>query len=159
MYFKHLRTTPFEPTFEWVDTVGECADRINRSHEDYPKYVVATERALSDTVIGGNNITNRLILAVHSYIFRDKPFAGLFRRLDVRVGWHHPPHFTEIRAMMGKLEYHYGNIADIKDLIDWYTDFEAIHPFQDGNGRVGGVIVAAYSHKLHPEKGWLAPNQ
>ena len=47
----------------------------------------------------------------------------------------------------------------VEDLQDWYWDMETIHPFLDGNGRVGGVIVAGFAHARHPEKGWLAPNQ
>ena len=44
-------------------------------------------------------------------------------------------------------------------LLDWYSDFETIHPFQDGNGRVGGVVVAVYSNLWSTEGKYLAPCQ
>ena len=50
-------------------------------------------------------------------------------------------------------------ITGLGTLKDWYHDFETIHPFQDGNGRVGGVTVAVLARKFRPEKGWLAPGQ
>ena len=41
-HFHHLRTTPWEPSFEWVTTMAEAADRINVWNEDYPGRVLET---------------------------------------------------------------------------------------------------------------------
>ena len=61
---------------------------------------------------------------------------------------------------MEQLEDNYLRAIPTSDhLIDWYSDFQSIHPFQDGNGRVGGIIVAAHSHTMWPENGWLGPNR
>lgn len=159
-HFKHLRETPWNPTFEWVRTTLECANKINSYHEDYPKYVKATNAILQSTTTDNppGRIFSGYLKVIHKLIFSDKFFAGEWRKVDVVVGLHHPPRVLVLSGLMEELESLH-SISDIKDLTDWYTDFETIHPFQDGNGRVGGVIIAAYSHGLHPEEGWLAPNQ
>lgn len=44
---------------------------------------------------------------------------------------------------MKKLLYWYHNIDNItlEDIIEFHVKFEKIHPFQDGNGRVGRMIM------------------
>lgn len=167
-YFHSYRTTPFEPSFTWVPTAREAADRINSFHEDYPKRVPMTERMLelpfeiagTPRLQGAQEIHTIALAAVHWFIFQDLPHAGNFREVNVKVGLHHPPDWQIVPTLMVELQEHYlGKINSIDDLVDWYSDFETIHPFQDGNGRVGGVVVASFAHARHPEQGWLAANQ
>ena len=157
MHFQHLRETQWKPTFKWVKTSLECADKINSYHEDYPKYVSITDNVLQSTV-GSLVIPNWKLLAIHSEIFADKDFRGKWRAVGVIVGQHRPPHREDIASLMDELAQVY-TVTTIEDIIEWYKDFETIHPFQDGNGRVGGVMVAVHSHALKPTMGWLAPNQ
>ena len=157
MRFGHLRKEVWAPTFTWVGTSLECADKINSYHEDYPKYVTVTDMVLSKGVTDGK-IFNGWLLLNHRTIFSDKSFAGRWRNINVSVGSHRPPSFQNIPYLMEELEEHH-SVYGVDSLIEWYKDFETIHPFQDGNGRVGGIVVAIYAHGLHPEKGWLAPNQ
>jgi len=157
MHFQHLRESIWNPSFEWVATSLVCADKINSYHEDYPKYVEATDRVLQ-SIVYSIVIPNRLLLNIHNSIFSDKHFKGRWRDVDVIVGMHRAPQKLAVANLMEELASLY-NIGDVENLIEWYKDFETIHPFQDGNGRVGGVIVASYAHELYPNKGWLAPNQ
>ncbi len=165
-----LRTTPWTPTFTWVATTWEAADRINSFHEDYPARVGLTFNALENLgrklgLTGGANmwplgykVPSSRLFQIHSEVFGDTGFAGRWRDVQVRIGPHVPPAPDRIQNLVtGFLLPR--RLLIIEDLEAWYLAFETIHPFQDGNGRVGGIIVAAYAHHFTPEMGWLAPNQ
>ena len=47
---------------------------------------------------------------------------------------------------MAELEFVYLDLElDQDNLRKWYFDFNTIHPLKDGNGRTGGIVVAAAS--------------
>ncbi len=169
-YFGHLRREPWAPSFTWVTAARQAADLINIYHEDYPRRVDATEKALADLVRKlsltgpadrwpmGYRIPNSRLLEIHRLVFWDEEFAGKWRTARVRIGDHYPPGPGEVPKLMAQLEDAHRLRTD-HDLAQWYNDFETIHPFQDGNGRVGGIIVAAYAYHFNPFGWWLAPNQ
>lgn len=161
--FDHYRTTPWEPSFTEMKTAEECAHHINRWHEDYPLRVEATLHVLTSQWRGiavVPVVTRKLLKRIHGQVFAGTDHGGTFRSVNVQVGRHSPPRFEAVEDLMKILETYY-EIGSIEDAIAWYTDFETIHPFQDGDGRVGGIIVAAFSHKFSEGEngGWLAPNQ
>ena len=160
-YFKHLRTVPWNPTFKWVDSIAEAADMINLPHEDYPMRIPATQLAIESKVLP---MDTKSLHKIHKKVFGDMSFGGKFRKVNVRVGLHVAPDNYQVSALMEELCKVHNPLIQTRThseeaLIDWYTDFETIHPFQDGNGRVGGIVVAQYSHLWFPEKGWMASQQ
>ena len=156
----------WSPEFSWVLNPIRCAKAINLPHEDYPDRVSATLFCLirlfqghKDTV-GGLSIPNNILKDLHGIMFVDEPFTGQFRNRNVTVSTYWPPSYTLVTTYMKELEYKYQSIDSIEELESWYYDFESIHPFQDGNGRVGGVVVGAFSRIIRPFGGfWLSPNQ
>ncbi len=93
-------------------------------------------------------VTHDDILALHRLIatgVMDQGVAGRYRHVAVRVGGYLPPPANEVSGLM-------------RELLDWWNHrssewspvissgilhyrFEAIHPFADGNGRMGRLLA------------------
>ena len=91
-------------------------------------------------------ITDALILQWHKDIFCDvKPdIAGKYRDYLVRVGSYLAPDWQEIKKMMNELiEFIYDNqkINSVELSARAHYNFEKIHPFGDGNGRIGRLLM------------------
>ena len=172
-FFDDLRKVNWTPQFTYVHDLYQCADMINQPHEDYPYYVNNTLQVISfcieqlkEDIYFNENIqlTSNSIKNIHRNIFSNKlgDYAGKWRDCQVRVGYHVPPHYDLLDNLMKQLEYNYYNtdlFTNEKTMVNWYTDFETIHPFIDGNGRVGGVVLAVLSYVNSDGKYYLTPRQ
>lgn len=153
-------SSKWKPNFEFVSGIHEVADSINKPHEDYPDRVSKTERCIE--ILSGFSkeiLKDGMMLSdcmtIHSYVMDDLRDKGSFRTNNVKVGSHIPPDALFVRELAE-------NLFPLKpktteELIEWYSLFQTIHPFSDGNGRVGGIIVAFWSYLL--ENKFLAPKQ
>ena len=108
-------------------------------HRDAFLYVVSL---VSDKVA----ISERIIREIHSLVLINKPEdKGVYRRIPVKImGAHHePPQPYLVPVQMERLvaDLTRGNRHIIETATLFHLNFEGIHPFIDGNGRTGRLIL------------------
>lgn len=111
-------------------------------------YQLALEHGLSSPL----PLSLRLLRELHERLLRgvrgQDRTPGAFRRLQVAIGHDRrfvPPPPTELKACLDAFERHLNRTSSIDPLVECFRvhyQFEAIHPFLDGNGRVGRLLLA-----------------
>ncbi len=91
-------------------------------------------------------ITERIIKQIHYLVLADKKDdRGVYRKVPVRImgASHEPAQPYLIEPKMEQLLIDYKENAEhiITKLAKFHIEFEGIHPFIDGNGRTGRLLV------------------
>jgi Fic family protein len=124
--------------------------------QEVSRYVAALEHGLT-RLRGGFPLSMRLVREVHKVLLssgRGKQLTpGEFRRSQVWIGGTRPgnaafvpPPANELGECLKRLEFFLHEKADpmpplVKAALT-HVQFETIHPFLDGNGRVGRLLIA-----------------
>ncbi len=136
------------------------ADSWSDDETEVSNYVAALEHGLR-RIHEGFPLSNRLIREMHRLLLRSGRGSGMlpgeFRRSQNWIGGtrpgtaaYVPPPHTEVEQCMAKLEqFIHAGEDGISALVRAglaHAQFESIHPFLDGNGRVGRLLIAFILH-------------
>jgi len=119
-----------KPLKEHLEAIG---------HRDaflYVQQLVADKAAMSE----------RVIKEIHSLVLMDRPHdKGVYRKIPVMImgAYHEPPQPYLVPVQMEQLiaEQKDNKRHPLENAALFHLDFEGIHPFIDGNGRTGRLIL------------------
>lgn len=112
-----------------------------------------------------------LCFKLHHYLFKDiLANAGQARQLGDAEGWTVYFGGTDVRTLQPKYEgthpsrieeelrvaadLLFGDYPPIESAVRFYAEMAAVHPFYDGNGRVGRLAVSIYLHNYDKYVRW-----
>ena len=122
-------------TLKVTATARELYEAINH------KYALATASENMD-----DPLSERLVKAIARDINRNISGIDDYRhgQVIIRGAEHLPPAANQVNQLMMQLVYEYNHDDDVDPYLRearFHIRFERIHPFEDGNGRTGRILV------------------
>lgn len=101
---------------------------------------------IQDLVKNQISFSEYIIKQIHTLVLMDRPDdRGVYRRIPVRImgAFHVPPEPVMIPELMENLIREFSNKKNhpIENAALFHLKFEGIHPFVDGNGRTGRLLM------------------
>jgi Fic family protein len=122
--------------------------RPNKEAQLVLNYTKSLEVALDLIQNQNMPLVSRVILAAHQTLMQggdgDKAAPGTYRQQSVRVGDLVPPTAPHIPELIKNLETYINADTTTLPLLKAgfaHVQFETIHPFLDGNGRIGRLLI------------------
>lgn len=133
----------------------------------HPKALEYSLNAFNYALVSFDKLNVETILTIHKTLIRDMnpKIAGKFRQCDVWIGGEKKPYISD-KLLEAQIEAWIKTIKDFITLVNslvaielkketkeffaklTHIEFEDIHPFEDGNGRVGRILFNVLRLKL-----------
>ena len=121
--------------------IEEFLKESNAIEREYSKEAYTDAWKAWKFLVNYEELTLSRLLEVHRVLMLNlnNEIAGKIRRVDVRIGYTKALPPGRIEEKLNQL-LNWVPITE-EDIKKWHIEYEAIHPFEDGNGRTGRIFM------------------
>ena len=125
------------------EKIKEFLDHSNRIEGEWGKQVNDDSLKAWNYLLKEDNLTLDKILETHNLLMKNlyPEISGELRDCGVRVGPRICPDWNTIPDLMTRWLKNYSKASTKEEIKEAHIQFELMHPFVDGNGRVGRIIM------------------